>query len=311
MHDAITDRRPTRTESPRCVLDNGDRPRPAVVGRVCAAHRQRLADMLDPDQAGQVFTKPGERPTPASIAVLYDGLDAEPVRRSLDSQVSSGAFRSTPPGRLDVMVHRDRRSEVGDDGPYDDRNAELPVLSTLVTIARRLDLRDIHGRPVPLPRLDPPPPQPLCWSKYPDVIGLAGARLWEQHRPRPAAPFRPVRDLCAWLHLRLDALCAADWAADAYADLGRLQGQLRGSAGDAPPRPLGPCWKRVDDDGKLQDGGPWECGQQLYLPPQPLKGMDEPVVLPDDLRCSACGGHYDRGEIVRVGWQRRLQREAS
>lgn len=263
MHDSIDD--DTRTATHRCVLD-AERPRPADGhgSRVCAAHRHRLADILDPTQAGQVFAKPGEHRIPGSIAVLYSNLDPQPARRAQDSQALSGAFGSTPPGRLDVMSLRDRRSVGADD-------ADLwSVLGTLVGIAMRLDLRDIDGRPVPIPRT--------------------------------------VDEVCTWLLLRLDALCAAEWVADAWHDLRTLHRQLRQAAGDPVQRPLGPCWKRVNADGVLAEEGEWECGRPLHLPPQPLKGMDEAVVLPDDLRCNACGGHYDRAEIVRIGWQRRAQR---
>lgn len=242
----------------RCVLD-GDRPRAAVVGRLCRSHVDQLADMLDPRQGGQVFAKPGEHPTAPGISVLYGRLDAEPVRRSLDSQVASGAFKSTPPGRLDVMALRDSRTVPGD-GPW-------PVLATLHAIAAQLDVRDINGHPAPIPR--------------------------------------SVEAVCAWLHVRRDTLAQAAWIDDAWHDLRALHRQLLGVHDLNPPRPLGPCWKRVDADGKLTEGGPFECAAPLYLPPQPLKGMDELVVLPGDLRCSACGGHYDRAEIVRVGRQRK------
>jgi hypothetical protein len=245
----------------RCLVD-GDRPRPVATAgsRVCAAHRTRLADLLDPAQTGQVFSKPGERPTPASIGVLYGGLDPQPVRRAMDSQALAGAFGSTPPGRLDVMSLRDRRSVAAAD-------ADLwSVLGTLVGIAMRLDVRDIHGTLTPIPDT--------------------------------------VQAVCAWLHVRLDHLCAADWIADAWHDLRTVHYQLRNAAGDPVMRPLGPCWKLVDDNGKLSELGKFKCGAPLYLPPQPLKGMDEPVVLPSDLRCASCGGHYDRAEIVRVGRDR-------
>jgi hypothetical protein len=265
VHETANDRHPNRPDPTRCALDTGDHRRLASHGLVCTAHHAQLSDMLDPAQTGQVFTKPGNAPPPAGIAASYEALDPTPVRRALDSQVASGAFGSTPPGRLDVMSLRDPRSAAAD-------GAELwSVLGTLVGIALRLDLRDINGTPVPVPH--------------------------------------DVHKACTWLHLRLDLLCAAEWIADAWHDLRTVHRQLRNAAGDAVSRPLGPCWKRVDEHGKLTDGGEWECGRPLFLPPQPLKGMDEPVVLPDDLRCSACGGHYDRAEIVRVGWQRRIQRD--
>jgi hypothetical protein len=266
VHDATTN---TEDRPPvgRCLID-GDRPRPvdSPGSHVCRAHRGRLADMLDPAQRGQMFAKPGEHRTAASISVLYGSLDPQPARRALDSQALSGAFCSTPPGRLDVMSLRDPRSVAAEDANL------WSALGTLVGIAIRLDLRDIDGRRVPVPGT--------------------------------------VEGVCGWLHLRLDHLCATVWIDDAWHDLRTLHGQLRNTAGDPTQRPLGKCWKRVNEDGKLADGGEWECGQPLHLPPQPLKGMDEPVVLPVDLRCRGCGGHYDRAEIVRVGCQRRLQRSA-
>lgn len=263
MHDTAN-----ATDQPtpgRCLLD-GDRPRPVNTAgsRVCAAHRQRLADILDPTQTGQVFARPGEHRTAASIPVLYRILDAQPGSGTEHVGGFSGVFRSVPPGRLDVMALRDLRSAAADD-------ADLwSVLGTLLAIAVQLDVRDINNHPSPIPR--------------------------------------SVEGACAWLHLRIDELCAAAWVDDAFHDLRVIHRQLRAAAGDPAPRPLGPCWKRVDDKGQLAEAGEWECGRPLHLPPQPLKGMDEPVVLPVDLRCTACGGHYDRAEIVRVGWARKTRK---
>lgn len=296
MHDATTN---TEDRPPvgRCVID-GDRPRPvdAPGSRVCRAHRARLADMLDPAQTGQMFAKPGEHRIAGSIAVLYGGLDAQPARRGLDSQAIGAVFGSTPPGRLDVMVHRDPRSEVGDDGPHDDSNAELPVLSTLVAIARRLDVRDIHDRPVTLPRIDRPLPErpPVQWDPHVCTICTPG----RPHRNPEPPPHEPVTAFCKWLHTRLDLLAAADWVADAWDDLHRLHAQLLRANNDAPPRPLGPCRKRVNDEGRPDPEGKRVCKVPLYLPPQGLKGMDETVEIPASIRCRGCGWDYNRAELV-------------
>lgn len=245
----------------RCVLD-ADRSYAAIVGKVCRWHHERLTEMLDPAQTGQVFARPGERRIAASVAVLYGSLDPQPVRRAMDSQALGGAFGSTPPGRLDIMSLRDRRS-----GAADDANL-WSVLGTLTSIATRLDLRDIDGRPVPVPGT--------------------------------------VEGVCTWLHLRLDHLCAAEWVDDAFHDLQVIHRQLRTAAGDPPPRRVGLCDKRVNDDGKLAEDGPWECGKALYLPAQALKGMDEVVTLPESLRCTGCGWTYTRGELVTLA-QRRVR----
>lgn len=229
--------------------------------QVCADNRNRLAELLDPDQAGQMFGRPGERRVAASIPVLFGLLPLE-RGQSGEQQQGGSVFRSTPPGDLTAMAHRDHRSEVGGEGRDDERDAPLSALGTLGAVAARLDLRDIHDRATPWPR---------------SVIPLA-----------------------VWLHNRLDHLCAADWVGDAWHDLRRLHSQLRGAAGDPAPRPLGPCIARVDNDGKLLDGGPWECGVPLYLPPQAPKGGDEEVALPKELRCSACGWTYTRGELVKL-----------
>lgn len=131
----------------RCVLDAG-RPRLAEVGLVCAHHRARLGAMLDPDERGQVFTRPGERPTPPSISVLYELLDATPT---VGEKLGGGVFRSSPPGDERVMGHRDPRSRLGGTGRDDEQDPPWPVLPTLLAIAVRLDVRDIDGRRERLP----------------------------------------------------------------------------------------------------------------------------------------------------------------
>lgn len=299
----------------RCLIDDRPPGRPVDTpgSRVCRDHRQRLGEMLDPQQAGQMFTAPGERRTPASIPVLWRLLDAQPGSGTEHVTGGGGVFGPRPPGRVDVMALRDLRTRPAE------RDELWSVLGVLVAIAQRLDLRDIHGHPVPLPRLDPPPPPPVCLSAYGQVIGLSGALLWQRYRPRPIAPHRPVQDLCAWLLARIDALCSAAWIDDAWHDLAQLHRQLRDAAGDPAPRPLGPCRKLVDTNGRpwkyeptvgLRADGPYECGVPLYLPPQGLKGMDEPVHLPTAIRCGACGGVYSRVEIERYRLERKVEMPA-
>lgn len=161
-----------------------------------------------------------------------------------------------------------------------DPDAPLSALGTLAAIALRLDLRDLDDRPVRWPR---------------DVVALS-----------------------AWLHLRLDRLCSVDWVDAAYDDLCKLHGQLAQPTGEAPPRPLGPCRKLVDKDGRpwrrepvvgLRDDGPYECGAPIHLPGQPLKGMDEPVHLPTALQCRECGGVYTRAEYERLRLERGIKEE--
>lgn len=241
----------------RCVLDTGARPRPAAAGLVCRAHLEQLDQLLDPAQTGQVFAKPGEPRVAASIPVLWQLLDAAPA---VGEKVGGGVFRSTPPGDLRVMAHRDPRSRPAeDDDPWS-------VLGTLAAIARRLDLRDIDGQPVPLP-----------------------GRTVEAH--------------AVWLHARLDHLVAAEWVADAWHDLRTVHRQLRAAAGDPANRPVGPCRQIVDKDGHLDPEGDWTCGAPLYLPEQAPKGMDEPVQLPT-VRCRSCGWTYTGVELVRLARQK-------
>ena len=219
-----------------------------------------------------MYAKPDERRIPASIPVLWALLDAQPGAGTEHVGGHSGVFRSSPPGRVDVMALRDLRTQPGE-------HAELwSVLRTLLTVAQQLGIRDLHGRPLPIPRSVP------------------GAS--------------------AWLHLRLDELCAAAWVDDAWHDLRAVHSQLRSAVGDPSPRPLGPCRKLVDTHGRpwkygpelgVRDDGPFECGAPLYLPGQALKGMDEPVHLPSAIQCGACGGVYSRVEIVQLGHKRGQQ----
>lgn len=258
---------PDQPESARCALD-GRQPGRPVAGprsRVCADHRGRIGELLDPAQRGQMYSKPDERRVPASIPVLWRLLDAQPGSGTEHVTGGGGVFGSRPPGRLDVMALRDLRTQPAEHDPL------WSVLRTLLAIAVQLDVRDLDNRRVPIPR--------------------------------------SVEGCSAWLHLRLDQLCSAAWVDDAWHDLGQIHRQLRGSAGDPPPRPLGPCRKRVDDDGRLDPTGPWECGVPLHLPNQGLKGMDEPVHLPATLTCTACHGTYTRVEYERLRLERGIKQE--
>ena len=260
----------------RCVLDRRqpgrivDGPRSLV----CAAHRAQLGELLDPAQRGQTFCKPDERRVLPSIPVLYALLPIERGRSG--QQLVRSVPQSRPPGDLTAMSHRDPRSVVDDTDPA----APLSALGTLAAIALRLDLRDVDGRPVRWPR---------------DVVALS-----------------------AWLHLRLDRLCAVDWVDAAYDDLRRLHAQLAQPTGEAPPRPLGPCRKLIDQAGRpwrhepivgLRADGPYECGAPIHLPGQPLKGMDEPLRLPETLQCRECGGVYTRAEYERLRLERGIKEE--
>lgn len=282
MSDAAVPSRRPASSSTRCALDRGERPRVAVVGRVCAAHLELLGEMLDPEERGQMFGKPEERRIAPSIPVLFEMLDAQPT---VGEKLGGGVHGSKPPGDERVMGHRDLRSRAtgsvntGDD----ERDPPWPVLATLVTIARRLDVRDVHNRPVRLPRI-------VCPS---------GAPRSEHH---------PVRDYAAWLHTRLELLAAVDWIDRLWHDLRTLHNQLRGTNGDPPPPPVGHCWQPVDDGWRWSERGPHICGEPLWLPTQAPKGMDEPVVLPS-LRCPQCGWTYTGAELVRLGRERAKARQ--
>jgi hypothetical protein len=291
---ADTPRTPTR-----CVLDT-NRPRLVAVGKVCRNHADQIGELLDPDQRGQIFHKPEDRLILPSIPVLYELLDATP---RVGEKLGGGAFRSSPPGDVRIMAHRDLRSRAGGAGrDDDDDDAPWPVLGTLVTIARRLDVRDLDNRPVPLPRVTPPPVDQWT-SKYPDIIGLAGAQLWTRPRLRPVAA-RPVADYARWLHARVDLLCDTDWVPDLWHDLKTLHSQLRGGIGDPAPPPVGRCWQPVDDDHKWSERGPGVCREPLWLPPQAPKGMDESIRGLPSLRCPQCGWTYAGADLIRLGRER-------
>jgi len=264
----------THPESARCVLD-GRQPGRPVDGprsRVCADHRARLAELLDPNLDRQMHHKPDERRIPPSIPQLWRMLDAQPGSGPEHVTGAGGEFGSRPPGRLDVMALRDLRTQPGE------HDALWSPLRTLLAIAVQLDIRDIDNRPEPIPR--------------------------------------SVEGCSTWLHLRLDHLCSAAWVDDAWHDLDQIHRQLASRAGDARARPIGPCQKLVDARGRpwqhepvvgLRDDGPYECGVPLYLPGQALKGMDEPVELPETLRCHGCRGVYTRAEYKRIGFRRGIE----
>ena len=60
---------PTTATTARCLLDDRPPGRPVDTpsSRVCRDHRARFAEILDPQQRGQMYAKPDERRIPASI----------------------------------------------------------------------------------------------------------------------------------------------------------------------------------------------------------------------------------------------------
>lgn len=234
------------------------------VGRLCYRHLDALGEMLDPHNEGTDHNphRPDDPRIIASIPALWARLDAQPVRRAIDSPALSGFFKSTPPGDLHVMSLRDGRSHTEGWAADDEARPTLPIETVLRDIVARVDRTDIDGR-------------------------------LEQ---RPASG---VESACAWLYARREWLSHQDWAGDAWDALRAIHGQLRGACGDPPPRPLGPCIKAVNEDWQLDDAGGFTCGWQLYLPEQPPKGPEEALRFPP-LRCGACGWTYLGAELVTL-----------
>lgn len=248
-------------------------------GRFCYRHLDQLGEMLDPDNAGTAHNphRPDDPRIIASIPVLWARLDAQPVRRAIDSPALGGFLKSTPPGDLHVMSLRDGRSTHDGAGPDDHDHSRcddtckrppepLPVETVLRDIVARVDRTDIDGR--------------------------------LETRPGPG-----VEPACAWLYARREWLAAQGWAGDAWEALRALWSQLRGACGDPLPRPLGPCIREVDEHWRRLDGGGFTCGWQLYLPEQPPKGPDEPLRFVA-LRCGACGDVYAPTELVLLVGER-------
>ena len=257
----------TRDAVVRCVLD-GDRPR-VVDGpgsRVCAHHRARLEELLDPEQTGQTYTAPGERRVPPSIPVLYRMLNAMPGQTG--EKLGGSVFRSTPPCRLDVLAHRDLRSRADEVGRDDDRYPQWSILRTLLNIAITLGLRDVHGRPMPIPR--------------------------------------SVEGCSTWLYNRIDRLTEAVWIDDAWHDLNIISRQLRSTTGDPAPRRVGECYQLVNEDGRHNPDGEYRCATSMYLPTQPLKGGDEAIKLPP-VQCPSCRWVYQPEELWRLSLKRGQQ----
>jgi len=193
-------------------------------------------------------------------------LNAQPSRTG--EKLGGSVFRSTPPCRLDVLTHRDTRSRADEVGRDDDRYPQWSVLRTLLNIGVHLGLRDVHGSLLPIPR---------------SVEGAAN-----------------------WLYLRIDELCQAVWVDDAWHDLNVISRQLRSTTGDPAPRRVGECAQRVDEDGRWNENGEYRCATSLYVPPQPLKGADEPVQLPD-VQCPTCRWVYKGEELWRLTVNRGTQ----
>lgn len=244
------------------------------VGQLCYRHLDQLGEMLDPRNEGTAHNphRPDDPRIVASIPVLWSRLDAQPVRRAIDSPALGGFFKSTPPGDLHVMSLRDGRSHTEGWSADDETVPTLPVLTVLADIVARVDRTDIDGR-------------------------------LEQ---RPAAG---VESACGWLYARREWLAAQDWAGDAWEALRALHGQLRGACGDPLPRPLGPCIREVDEHWRRVDGGGHTCGWLLYLPEQPPKGPDELLRFPR-LRCGACGDVYLESELAMLVGDRLRAMEA-
>lgn len=266
------------TPAVRCVLDDDPRRARPVDAPTSRVCKQHRARLVE-------LLDPAQRgqvhckPDERRILPSIPALYALlPVERGCSGQQLVRSVPSSRPPGDLTAMAHRDPRSVVDDDS--DPDAPMSALGTLAAIALRLDIRDLDDRPVRWPR---------------DVVALAG-----------------------WLHLRLDRLCAADWVDAAYDDLRRLHRQLTGPTGEAPPRPLGPCRKLVDEKGRpwrhepvvgLRADGPYECGAPIRLPGQPLKGMDEPVRLPTTLQCRECGGVYTRAEYERLRLERGIDVE--
>lgn len=243
--------------------------RPASVGRLCFRHYDRLADLLDPAQAGTSFdpTRPGDFQVKPSIPVLFGRLDPAPPLSGIPAGGSHVA-RSAPPCNLHILALRDPRSRATGPGRDDDGlSGPWSAQTVLRDLADMVDRRSLDGA--------------------------------AEAKPGPRAT---VTELSAWLHQRVDWIAAQDWVGEAWEELRTLHSQLLAAAGDPNPAPVGTCRAVVDDDGAEDPGGRWRCGQPLYLPASGPKAPDEPVELPA-LRCSSCGHRYSGTELILLGRQ--------
>lgn len=242
--------------------------RAAEVGLICWPHRTLLAELLNPRERGQAFVKPGERRVAPSIPVLYGMLSPERATLGL-SRLGDSAFGPRSPGDDDVLVLRDPRSRAAISGPDDRERAPDAPLAVLGRLVSRTFVE--RGRP----------------EREPD---------WT------------VKGLSSYLHAHVDWIAARPWVPGAFTSLRALHASLRAAANDPGPRPVGPCWVLVDDEGRPDPAGAWRCATPLYMPEQPPRGHDEPLQLPA-IRCSGCGHHYTGAELVQLG--RLVEQEAS
>lgn len=214
--------------------------RPATIGLICAWHHDQLADMLHPEQAGDVFVKPGEPRRPPSIPVLYGLLSTHRGVHGIMA-VTSTAFGPRSPAHDTALVLRDERSTSRVLGPDDREREPAAPLAVLLELA----VRAVRERGAP------------------------------ERRPEGS-----VVGLSSFLHGQLDWLATRPWIAEVWQQLRAVQTHLREVVGDPAPRPVGRCWVLVGDDGRPDTEGAWRCDTPLYMPEQAPKAPDEPVSLP-------------------------------
>jgi hypothetical protein len=212
----------------------------AGIGLICWQHHDRLADLLDPTQRGQIFAKPGDRRTPPSIPQLYAQLSAERGRHGIPAIGPTG-FASASPADDQTIVLRDPRSRPDVAGPDDIEHAPDAPLAVLYRLAERVI--DERGTP-------------------------------ERH------PEHTVASYASWLHSCVDWISTQPWIGEAWAALRTLSASLRAAVGDPTPGRVGACWVLVDDDGRPDPAGAWRCATPLYMPEQPPRAPDEPIQLP-------------------------------
>lgn len=135
------------------------------------------------------------------IDTYYNALDAEPVR-SGPSERSAPGFRSRPPGRLDVIASRDRRSLPYAVGADDEDASVRPVRESLHMLA--------------------------LW-----IAEEAG------DEPRPPCP--TVTTESGYLRGRVEWCTGREWVDELAADIVELHRQCAQMAGDGPEPPVGQC----------------------------------------------------------------------
>src|SRR5690606_28579557 len=199
--------------------------RPATIGLICAWHHDQLADMLHPEQAGDVFVKPGEPRRPPSIPVLYALLSTHRGVHGIMA-VGSTSFGPRSPAHDTALVLRDPRSTSAVLGPDDREREPAAPLAVLLELA----VRAVRERGAP------------------------------ERRPEGS-----VAGLASFLHGQLDWLATRPWIAEVWQQLRAVQTHLREVVGDPVPRPVGRCWVLVGGDGRPDPEGAWRRGTALYL----------------------------------------------